>query len=401
MSKFSFSQVGVYQQCPKKYQFKYVEKIPEEFKKTPELLLGSSVHAALEFLYNQVNDLKTPSVDDVLTNYQEYWKEELDKLNEAGEILETRNDMTIDDYKRKWEFYIKSYFDKNQPFTDTKVIGTEINLSFDVSDGVFFNWFVDRLDKVGDTFIINDYKTNKNLPPENKEMYQEQLNLYAVGVKQKYGKYFTKLKAKLHYLHFDIVDEREITDEMIQNIQEKYKNLAEEIDLKKSQFNSDPKNTFPAIKWTLCRFCAFQMICPVFIHRDMDDEMISGELKEWTIKSLIDEYAVFSQQESDNKKQKEMIKKMLEEYVSKKEEDIKVLYGNTNKLSISTLINYKTVDEKQLEEYLREHNLLDQAMNIDRFKLKKMFDKGELSLEELPDIIEKNESLSFRVGKNK
>ena len=96
-----------------------------------------------------------------------------------------------------------------------------------------------------------------------------------------------------------------------------------------------------------------------------------------------------------------MIKKMLEEYVSKKEEDIKVLYGNTNKLSISTLINYKTVDEKQLEEYLREHNLLDQAMNIDRFKLKKMFDKGELSLEELPDIIEKNESLSFRVGKNK
>ena len=188
--------------------------------------------------------------------------------------------MTIQDYQRKGEFYIKSYFEKNQPFTDTKVIGTEINLSFDVAEGIFFNGFVDRLDKVGDTFIINDYKTNKNLPPENKEMYQEQLNLYAVGVKQKYGKYFTKLKAKLHYLHFDIVDEREITDEIIQNIQEKYKNLAEEIDTKKSQFDSDPKNTFPTNKGSLCRFCAFQMICAVFIHRDMDDEMISGELKE-------------------------------------------------------------------------------------------------------------------------
>ena len=32
------------------------------------------------------------------------------------------------------------------------------------------------MDKEGETFIINDYKTNKNLPPESKEEYQEQLN---------------------------------------------------------------------------------------------------------------------------------------------------------------------------------------------------------------------------------
>jgi len=36
------------------------------------------------------------------------------------------------------------------------------------------------LDKEEETFIINDYKTNKNLPPESKEEYQEQLTLYGL-----------------------------------------------------------------------------------------------------------------------------------------------------------------------------------------------------------------------------
>ena len=52
-----------------------------------------------------------------------------------------------------------------------------------------FFWIIDRLDKEDDgTFIINDYKTNKNLPPEDKEEYIEQLTLYALWIRQKYGK---------------------------------------------------------------------------------------------------------------------------------------------------------------------------------------------------------------------
>ncbi|MEI6774213.1 MAG: PD-(D/E)XK nuclease family protein [bacterium] len=43
-----------------------------------------------------------------------------------------------------------------------------------------FRGFIDRLDKEGEMFIINDYKTNKNLPPESKEEYREQLTLYGL-----------------------------------------------------------------------------------------------------------------------------------------------------------------------------------------------------------------------------
>jgi len=103
---------------------------------------------------------------------------------------------------------LTTYYEKNTPFNQTKIIGTETKLYFQLTDepekkDQTFYGIIDRLDQDGaETFVINDYKTNKNLPPENDHKYQEQLNLYALGVQQKYGKYFKKMKARLHFLHF-------------------------------------------------------------------------------------------------------------------------------------------------------------------------------------------------------
>jgi hypothetical protein len=75
------------------------------------------------------------------------------------------------------------------------------------------------------------------LPPEQKEEYIEQLTLYGLGVQQKYAKYFTNLKARLYYLHFDLVDEREITDASIQTVVKKYSDLIEKVEHKKFSYN--------------------------------------------------------------------------------------------------------------------------------------------------------------------
>jgi len=85
--------------------------------------------------------------------------------------------------------------------------------------------------------VINDYKTNKNLPPESKEEYQEQLTLYGLGVQQNYAKYFKTLKARLHYLHFDLMDEREITDERLATVTKKYAGIIDSIEAKKFAYN--------------------------------------------------------------------------------------------------------------------------------------------------------------------
>jgi hypothetical protein len=61
-------------------------------------------------------------------------------------------------------------------------------------------------------------------------MYKEQLTLYGLGVKEKYGKYYDNLQARLHYLHFDLVDERAVTDELIQEVTNKYTGIVRDIE---------------------------------------------------------------------------------------------------------------------------------------------------------------------------
>jgi hypothetical protein len=104
------------------------------------------------------------------------------------------------------------------------------------------------LDKVGDDFIIHDYKTGKKLPSEEKDSYIEQLTLYGLAIKQHYGKYFQKLRAKLHFLHFDIEDEREITDEQIQRIADKYISIVRDIEAKTAAYHKGDKKVFEPTK---------------------------------------------------------------------------------------------------------------------------------------------------------
>ena len=196
MSIYSFSQISVYQQCPKKYQYQYVDKLEKEFKSSPDLILWTSVHWVLERLYQQVNIFKVPNKEEVLNKFHELWDF---WIQEAEDNLLYKWDQKAEDYIRRWEHYINEYYDTYYPFSWIKVIWTEIKLYFslnldNINDSNFY-WIIDRLDKYwDDTFVINDYKTNKNLPPEDKDWYREQLTLYGLWIKQKYWKYLNLIR---------------------------------------------------------------------------------------------------------------------------------------------------------------------------------------------------------------
>jgi len=87
MSIYSFSQTQTFLQCPRKYQYKYVDKIQEnEFESSPDLILGHSVHAALERLYNQINVFKIPSKDELLAKFKEQWDSEIAEATKEKEL---------------------------------------------------------------------------------------------------------------------------------------------------------------------------------------------------------------------------------------------------------------------------------------------------------------------------
>ena len=194
-----------------------------------------------------------------------------------------------------------NYYDKYSPFEAISVVATEASIIFELNptanndvsqiplaspspfgkgdkNGIKFRGFIDRLDKEGETFVINDYKTNKNLPPESKEEYHEQLTLYALGVQQNYAKYFTTIKARLHYLHFDLMDEWEITPELLTSVTKKYADTISDIEAKKFAYNMGDKKCFEPKENNFCRYCEYYSLCPLWAHLKFDDEVVGGEL---------------------------------------------------------------------------------------------------------------------------
>lgn len=394
MPVYSFSQINIFQQCPLKYRYQYIDKIKvAQQPQSPHMLLGSAVHWALERLYRQLNQMQIPTREQVIQYVHEYWKKEIDYTQ-----IEFPEDIPESVFLRRWEIYIGEYYDHHAPFGDIKVVLTEWRIVFSLDDAgtLKFRWVIDRLDKQWSTFIINDYKTNKSLPEENKAQYKEQLTLYALGVKEKYGKYYENIKARLHYLHFDAVDEWEVTDELVDGVVEKYTGIVREIEDRRFHANMWAKDRFPAVENPSCRFCAFQSICPVWAHGFMDDEIVVGDT---TAKQLVDEYAELAEQATHIKKKKDQLKDILQTYALKKK--VEKLFGEAYQVSAKPSVNYSIKDKMGLTHYLTEKWILDEYQDVDRFAVIRGIKSQEIDIEEVKDLIDEKESVTLRVSKKK
>ena len=129
-----------------------------------------------------------------------------------------------------------------------------------------------------------------------------------------------------------------------------------------------------------------------------DDEVIGGELGEKTIKGLVDEYVELSKQESQAKHDKDLIKSILIEYLE--EHNLLKLFGNTGKISASMQENISIEDKEKVKQILNELGILNEAMELDRFKLQKLVKEHKLSLDQLGDAAIKNMSRTLRSSKS-
>jgi len=398
MAKYSFSKIQLYQQCPLKFRYKYIDKLElTDFEETADLLLWKTVHSSLEKLYNDINNLKIPTEDQVIDYFNILRNTRISELESKNKKLVVKWKNELEDYIRRWKEYLKIYYQRFYPFQDIKVIWTEIMLNFEIEKWITFQWFIDRLDKSGQEFIINDYKTNKVLPPEDKENYVEQLTLYGFWIKQKYGKYLNKIKARLCFLHFDIIDEREVTDENLNRVVEKYKNIIHEIEKLKSEFEND-KKVFKPCENNFCKFCEYQSICPLFSHADMQDESVDW-ISEKTIKSLVDDYSKISKEYNKIEKEKDYLKDLFTKYIEWK--DIKRLYWFESNVTINEIVNYKILEKEEFIQKVKELWMLRDVLEIDRFKVNKLIKDGKIDKKSLKDIVQENISYVFKSKVNK
>jgi RecB family exonuclease len=316
---FSFSQIKTYQTCPKQYEFNYLNDFENEQNESLFLLQGNLLHDALRRLYQRVSLFATPSSSDLLAYFHTQRTETLPRHN----FLDLQ-DPTVSEAYRQTSQLLTTYYHQHFPFSDEIIIGLEQKLFAKLDDQFTFSATIDRIAKKGDSFIIYDYKTNKNLPAEIEQSHLEQMYLYARVVQENYGKYFSQLKIQLEYLALGKTKTRTVDPTELQTVLDKYSAFCAEITTKKEQFkNLHTPDIFPATKGDHCKRCAFMEICPAFTSQSPESQggsaFSSSSLNEESVQHLVREYAKDYESIRVLEEEKEAIKAKLEAFFASSE----------------------------------------------------------------------------------
>lgn len=251
---FSPSKLSTYQNCPKKYQYRYVDRISRK-RKTPETVLGVAVHAAFEELHGLVNGGKLPTLAEVQAvfsgNFDSEWDETV-KLRDAR--------FTRDDWKNVGLGCVKTYYDAGKPFDSDKTVAVERKVGFPIKteEGEYkIEGYVDRLVLAKDgAFEIHDYKTAKTLPSQEDMDADWQLALYELAIRHDWPD--TKaVRLRWHYVRHGKV----ITSVRDEAAREKLRADAAALITAIKRDHDFRPNVTP-----LCDWCEYKDLCPEFAH---------------------------------------------------------------------------------------------------------------------------------------
>ena len=74
MTIYSHSRLTTFENCPYKYNLKYIDRVEIEDFETVETFLGSLVHEVLEKLYKDPLNGKENSLEELLDFYEAQWE---------------------------------------------------------------------------------------------------------------------------------------------------------------------------------------------------------------------------------------------------------------------------------------------------------------------------------------
>lgn len=252
MTVYSYSRLSIYEQCPLRFKYKYVEKLIPEFERTIESHLGDIIHQTLEWFYIQIKERKIPAIEETVNYYSQKWEE-----NYSPEIKNIKEELTQGDYFNKGIKFLVDYYMKNKPFNDnTLEVEKKVTIKLGESGKHKLQGFIDRLayNAEKDEFEIHDYKTANNLPQKKKIKGDKQLALYSIAIKELFGE-DKKVCLVWHYLSHNLkVCERK-TKEEIEKLKKEIIELIKKIENEKE---------FPSRKSALCRWCGYKKICPEY-----------------------------------------------------------------------------------------------------------------------------------------
>jgi putative RecB family exonuclease len=333
---YSNSRIQTFEQCPRKYKFRYVDNLRMDTEGV-EAFVGKRVHEALEKLYRDLKYAKLNPVEDILAFYESEWEK-----NWTGKVQVANKNFTPGNYFALGQQCIRDYYKHYHPFTQGKTVGLEERLEFKLKDGdksYSLLGFVDRLTWVPETetYEIHDYKTGNHVPTQKEADQDRQLALYHLGLLQRWPD-AKNVKLIWHYLASDkeIVSSRQLSD--LEALEKEVVEVIHQIERESQLGRWDVRMS------ALCGWCEYKPLCPAFRHPIEMAALPTNEYLQNSGVQLVQTYVAFEEQKADHLAE---IKKI--EAEQKKVEDALIDFAQKESVSVvdgpNHRIVFKTEDE--------------------------------------------------------
>lgn len=179
------SSVKTYEQCPRKYYYNYIKKLPK--KEMIHLHLGTFCHDVLEQFHIALPDANIVCDSEDGTSCEDYDKNEqcvhvYRRL--MNQIFPERKKVLAEEEKiilpkqqlTEAQIMVKDYIENLDYETASSVLYNERKFVFPLTDKYMANGIMDRIDVRDGVYHLVDYKTNKNAK------YMEPFQLYVYGL---------------------------------------------------------------------------------------------------------------------------------------------------------------------------------------------------------------------------
>ena len=241
---YSNSASSTYEQCPRRWKHKYVDKLPDPPGQAA--VLGTFAHTVLERLCQEPPRVRT--VERARTLASETWKTTR-TLDEFGAL--DLDDQELREFRWKVWRSIEGLWSLEDP-SQVVVEATERRVTADLA-GVPFIGYVDRLDRSEDGLTVTDYKTGRPPRAPDRPRSLGQVLLYAAAVENETGE--RPSRARLLYLGNEVLE----TDVSADLLRAETGRLADswsrlERDCAEGEFATRPG--------PLCGWCPFVTRCP-------------------------------------------------------------------------------------------------------------------------------------------
>ncbi len=250
---YSHSRLSSFENCPKQFEFRYVQKIPSE-SESIEAFVGKRVHEILERLYLFVGRGQITENEKVIQRYQVLWEETYD----ADRVRIVREGTPLSFYRQLGEQCLRSYYARHYPFDEDETLGIEKRVIFPLDEAGEYRMqgIIDRISRARDgTIEIHDYKTGARVPSQRMLDQDRQLALYQIGLSGEFGD-GVPFRLVWHYVAKNQTRTSTRTPEDLASLREATIERIDEI---------QQTTEYPARKIALCNWCEYKSRCPLHV----------------------------------------------------------------------------------------------------------------------------------------